>query len=876
MSKKPIEFVVADRQFYAPLESAEDRGETFAPSKVPDGWRGTESGIWTMWHRDGFLGGVEDGWKVHVSAAPGRLTAVLDAVAEICFAHNVPFKHLSAELFYWWTHQKRAARSQSGKFVAAYPADCAAARRLMEALRETLADERGPYILSDRRYRDSHTVQYRYGAFIGRDRVQADGTRLALVRDGNGDLVPDRRGVSFHLPTGIVDPFVGLRTGTGASTGTGAGSDEPADIGGFVVESAVQFTNAGGAYRGYEKATGRAVFLKEARPFSGLGANNVDAPAHLRAEWETLTALHALAPGLVPEPISHFRAWEHEFLVTELIEGEHLGRWLSAHHPLLFAGTTADDFARYYERCERIIRAVEHMIDRIHALGYVFVDLGPGNVLVDRDDNVRLVDFETAQRLDAGSPSVGTPGFTPPPDVVASADDLTVYDDYGVAALTQLLMGPIHQTVQRNPDALRHLYFDLAERAPVPPALWNRVTRYHAPADGSPLPSPEEVADDPVKHLTELREAIADALVAMADADHPERVFPTVVRGYQTNTLCVAYGTAGVIHALARAGRPLPDGVLERLRRDALAARGELAPGLHVGLAGIAWVLADRGLLDEARDLLALAGRHPLTGECATLSNGSAGVALTHLALYGRTGDERHLDEALALAASLPSGDELVARLGPDDATGLLHGRCGIALMLQQLADVTGDASLLARAVRLLHAELDRAADPEAAGLLFPVSANDSRNMPYLYCGSAGMVHVATRCLRIADDERLAAAMPRLLAPVTGTYTVMPALYPGLAGFAFTLADHAQLAGDPTTRRSALRVARGLFKYALPHATGVRFLGEGLLRYSADLWSGSAGILLALTQVLDPRPGTLFTVDAFADERSAVPALSAG
>jgi lantibiotic modifying enzyme len=312
------------------------------------------------------------------------------------------------------------------------------------------------------------------------------------------------------------------------------------------------------------------------------------------------------------------------------------------------------------------------------------------------------------------------------------------------------------------------------------------------------------------------------------------------------------------------------------MRRDAFERAGELAPGLYVGLAGLAWVLAERGLLDEARDLLARADRHPLSGECATLFAGSAGIALTHLALFGHTRDEHHLDRALALAASLPSGDALTGQLGADDATGLLHGRCGVALMLQQLADATGDAAHVARGIRLLHAELDRAVDPEAAGLLFPVSAADTRAMPYLYCGSAGLAHTATRYLCVTEDERLAGAMPRLLAPVTGTYTVMPSLYSGLAGFAFTLADHAELTGDPATRQTAVRVARALFKYAVPHASGVRFLGEGLLRYSADLWSGSAGILLALTQVLDPRPGGLFTVDAFAAERSATAVMSAG
>jgi hypothetical protein len=137
--------------------------------------------------------------------------------------------------------------------------------------------------------------------------------------------------------------------------------------------------------------------------------------------------------------------------------------------------------------------------------------------------------------------------------------------------------------------------------------------------------------------------------------------------------------------------------------------------------------------------------------------------------------------------------------------------------------------------------------------------------LPYLFAGSAGMVYVASRCLRAGADARLTEVLPRMLAPLGLTYTIMPGLFQGLAGFAFTLADHAARGGDDMVRAASLRVARSLFKYAVPHPSGVRYLGDQLLRYSAELWSGSAGVLLALEHVLDPRPDALFTVDALID-----------
>jgi hypothetical protein len=388
------------------------------------------------------------------------------------------------------------------------------------------------------------------------------------------------------------------------------------------------------------------------------------------------------------------------------------------------------------------------------------------------------------------------------------------------------------------------------------------------------FPTPEQVAEDPIRHLSDLRDKVADALVAMADYDNPVRVFPTVPTGHLSNTLCIAYGTAGVVHALRRAGRDLPDRLLERLRRDALDKADDRGPGLYVGNAGIARVLADCGLLDEARDLLAAADRHRLTAECADLFGGAAGVALAHLALYRYTADPHHLDRAFALADVLSSDSRLTSLLGPHEPVGLAHGRGGVALLFQQLAGVTGDEGYQARAVRLLHSELDQAVEPDAASLLFPVSTKDRRAMPYLYAGSSGIAYTATRCLHAgadADagaDERLAEAMPRLLAPLRLKYAIMSGLFQGLAGHAFTLADRALLTGDESSRRASLDLACGLFKYVVPHPTGMRLLGHHTLRYSADLWTGSAGVLLALCHVLDPRPDALFTVDGFTVDAS--------
>ncbi|MFD7572460.1 class III lanthionine synthetase LanKC [Streptomyces sp. NPDC059810] len=872
---------LADREYYLPLPSVADPGPRFAPREVPQGLHGVAQGIWTVW------GGpraalAEQGWKIHVSARLDRAQHVLDTVAGICFSEGVPFKHLSARLFFLFLHHKHASRAQAGKFCAIYPPDTATARRLLERLRDALDGEEGPYVLTDRRFRDSRTVHYRYGSFGARSRLRPDGTREGLVLDGSGREVVDLRLPAFHLPTGIADPFV---------------EDEekphegPILVRDYEVTRAVRLSNAGGTYQARDRRTGRTVFLKEARAHNGLVFDGTDAQQRLRHEYGVLRELHAAAPGVGPEPLDHFTEWEHDFLVTEYVAGQPLVSWLSRSSPLARADRTTESVAVYYEVCRRLLAALDASLKRLHAAGYRFGDLSLGNVMVTPSGGVRLVDFEAASALSSAPSGMGTPGFTPPPGLLRAASDPLIQDRYGLSAVAFALLAPFNETAEHAPANLALLRRDLGDAAP-PPDLWQRATafllaeeraqeppflpqgrpqhgaqergRTSCPPRGRTqdhgasdlVPSPAELDSDPRGCLTRLSEQVAAGLLEMADADRPEWAFPPSPEAFRTNNVCVAYGTAGVVHALHRAGAAVPEEIRERLRRDTLAQREALPPGLLVGSAGIARVLADLGLLDEAADLLRGADDHALTASCSTLAGGRAGVGLGWLALHRLTGDGGHLERAAAAGERLLRIPDLRPTLGEHDARGLLHGRSGLALFLHRLARDTGEARYREAGRVLLHEELDRTFPLDDGSLSVSDNAQLTRAMPYLATGAAGVAavltrYVATRYVATAPDERCAAALPKLVAGVRVSCATKEAgLYRGLAGLSWFLTGHAELTGTDAAREDALRAATGLLKYAVPYRRGVRFLGAGSQRFTADVSSGGAGVLLALHRLL--------------------------
>jgi hypothetical protein len=811
-----MSFLLADDDYYAPWDTV-DPGERFHPGPLPDGWVRRDDGAWTHWGPSGpHL--PDQGWKVHVSSSLANAAAVLTIVALACAEHGVAFKHLAGRQMFLHAHDKHAARVQSGKFCTLYPPDRELARTMLLRLAGDLSGIDGPYVLTDRRFGESACVSYRYGAFRGRSRLDADGMRVETMIGPDGREIDDERRPRFWLPEGIADPFREPKESTPG----------PVTINGYTFDSVVQHSNAGGAYR-FTAADGTPVFVKEAKAHNGYTGDGADAKTRLTGEYLVLRAIHGRAPGLCPAPVELFHHWEHTYLATEVVPGMPLYRWMVTNNPAVTIAPEPADFAAYYRRCEVLLDQLEDQVRRLHELGYVFIDLSPTNVLVGDDDRVRLVDFEAAQPIDGVRRIMGTPGYLHPDPRAAVERDPRELDRYGLAALALLLVFPLHETVERHPAVLARLHADLA---PIPEPLWRRATSGHERTE------PAKPHDDPIEALRTLADRTADALEVMAQPDHPDRVYPTNPLGYQTNTRGLAAGAAGVLHALHSAGRVCDPAIIRRLRDESLAA---VEPGFLHGSAGIACVLSELGEGDAASELLSKAAALP---QSATLGAGAAGTALGLLIHHRRTGEQRWLDLAAGL---IPDTLEL----SQTTRSGLVGGRPGVALTLYHLYRATGDTAHFDRGMRLLEEELAYAQPLPVDGLGFKTSMKDRRVYPYLYAGSAGYAAVLTRYLAndptaAFRDHDAADVLERCLKACTIRFAVFPGLFPGLAGLAVTLADAGRRLKRPELVDTAITSALGLFRHAIPHAGGVAWLGEPGQRLSADLWSGSAGILLAL------------------------------
>ena len=191
-----MSFLVADKDYYAPLDTV-DSGTPYHAGPLPSDWIRRETGVWTHWAPATAV--LPDaGWKVHVSSSLAQAPSVLAVVAAACAELGVPFKHLSGRRTFLLLHGKHATRVQAGKFCALYPATEECALLILRRLEADLAGISGPYVLTDRRFGTSECVFYRYGAFLSRTRIDAEGNRVPTMLGPDGHEIDDERDRPFN------------------------------------------------------------------------------------------------------------------------------------------------------------------------------------------------------------------------------------------------------------------------------------------------------------------------------------------------------------------------------------------------------------------------------------------------------------------------------------------------------------------------------------------------------------------------------------------------------------------------------------------------------------------------------------------------------
>ncbi len=229
----------------------------------------------------------------------------------------------------------------------------------------------------------------------------------------------------------------------------------------FHIEGELGTGGMGVVYRARDKQLGRVVALKILR---GGFANDPMLLERFHREAKIVAGLSH--PGIVSlHDVGQEEGWT--YLVMELVEGEPLDKVLARdEHPMWW----------YIELLVKIARAVHHA----NQLGIVHRDLKPGNVLVNREDEPKLLDFGLA-RIDEGDLSmtrtgavIGTPLYMAPEQ--AQGDSAAISPRTDVYSLGAILYEMLTRKPPHHGISAMHVLGKVLNEEPLPPRRVNPRT----------------------------------------------------------------------------------------------------------------------------------------------------------------------------------------------------------------------------------------------------------------------------------------------------------------------------------------------------------------------------------------------------------------
>jgi serine/threonine protein kinase len=886
MSRINLLDLLADSIFFETIDyyqPQEDGLVELVKSLLPGDWRFGRNTVWLGCHppeeRDRPL--PQQGWKIHISSSVTNADDIVRAVVPVLSRNNVAFKFSLDRRLLALMHSKGWARQGAGKFITVYPLDEEHFKYLIEELYHVTKEFEGLYILSDKRYKDSRVIFYRYGGIRPFTYLNVKGENVSVLLSPDGERVPDVRRPYFHVPAWAKDPFEAP-----APAAQGEAGEITLKDGRYVVKYVLGFSNSGGVYVAEDRETGTEVVIKEARP---CVTATEDAISLLKKEHRILSKI--AHTGVAPQPLDFFQDWEHYFLVQEYLTGPTLGGFAARNNITLHTHPAIENTEKFYRDFKTLFLQLARVIQVMHENNIVLTDLSPNNVIVLPETmQIKLIDFEGAYEVEVDQPIyMYTPGFAYADQMAGRA--ATFESDYfSFGAVMHHFLAPVNQIFLIHPRA-RYKFIDSVISDIGFPRSVYEITSALIDKEAEKRPAPREVIevlerDEAItapRFAVEREEAhatyegwvegICDYILSVADYERKDRLFPADPRVFSSNPLNIAHGACGVIHALGKMGRRVPDAVV-----DWVLARNKnpqlYPPGLYLGLSGIAWGMLDMGLEREAREVLSSTYDHPLLYDSPDVYYGIAGWGLANLKFFAETRDEMYLrkaEEAGEFLLTTSAADERGCYWKSDDEIplGYGHGASGISTFLLYLYLAGGQEKFLETGVKALDFDLNNATPNLEDGLSWKRIADQGNIMyPYWRYGSAGVGVAALRYHRLLGGERYREVLEKIYIDTNRKYAVYPGFLIGLSGLGEFLLDLHQYTNEGRYLDGAYRVASGLSLFTMEKETGIAFPGDTLRRISCDYGTGSAGVGHFFHRLTRRAEGCFHLDQLFADARA--------
>lgn len=801
------------------------------------------------------------GWKIHISSVFEEAIEILDKVSKYCLENKIGFKFVKSLDTLNLLNSKSWSRSSSGKFITIYPSNEDQFKIVIEQLYFILESHKGPYILSDKRYKDCKVLYYRYGRIKEPGTLKADGSREFFLIGPNGEIEKDEPTPYFKCPTWVNDPFENLNDDNNSE-------NEGLKDNRYIVKDAIDMTNAGGVYLAYDNILKEEVILKETRPFIKMGKN--ESMIIRKKEAAILKKLDE--KDYTPRFIDAFYEWEHYFIVISKVNGKLLSEYRADLDTSIF---TVNELSIIYENHRKIFIEIIKCLKDMHDNGISYGDFSSTNIMIREDNTVTFIDFELSNSEDDLEHFFGgTEGYKR--NQGNTFKDRFTLDKEGLGflflnfytdaseylVLSEEIFINVFESIKKDfnipidfIDVIETLIF-MPEQA----NLIELIKKLEQLKIQSPI-SKEVHYKYSIEMLPiEIERTIKqtkNAIISNSDV-RKHRLFPIFPNYPNENSFGLYFGELGILLSLQHVFTNdfCKDYIISYL--NSYENRTKVVPlGLFSGLSGEAYGLYKLGFEEKAIQLFndVIKNKYMLNG-CMDLKDGITGYGLVNLFFYEKTSVEKYIHEAekvsLSLIKAMEVDDNQYYWKSKDEEIiefGLGQGIAGIAFFFINFYKLTKEKIYLNIAKGTIRYILRHALEKNGS-LYFYKNSNKDFLSPYLE-GSTGIAYVLVQYIQLDRDTEMINSLEKILNTFNFKYGKGPSVDLGITAIGFVLIELYKMTNKPKYLDMLREVTEGILNFRIHRQDEIYFPSAIKSHIGFDFGTGISGILVFLKQFLN-------------------------
>lgn len=796
------------------------------------------------------------GWKIHISATFKNHMEILRKVIEYISIKKISCKFATNMQEFVRLNSRNIARESNAKYIVLYPKQTDFFL-VLEDLYYILKEFDGPYILSDRQYKDSNVLFYRYGEINPIRIVDGYGTTVTKITDNKNKLISDKRVPYFYLPDFITDKLYKKEETTYSKL-----------LQKYKVIESLYFSSQGGVYLAVHDDI--KVVIKEARKYCGLGNDFLYGTDNLKNEYSILKILMNLK--CTPQPIELIEEYGNIYLVQEFIKGTSLHRFPFKNSPIINRNknykTQKSDFII---KMDKIAEICISQISKIHSKGILIGDISPSNIILDEETwELKFIDLEAAYFDNDQKKSMSglyTPGFRVEYNGSSFTKEL-----HQIALVLMWCIMPLNSLYDLDPskkleviDFYKNCDFISIKLYSLIKKLINNEFHKAEEAYEYLNSSIDENSDKKLKNEFYLEDEISSIKKSIIDNidinnDNKMSFFAADPMAFNTNKYCMAFGIFGALYGLnnIKIGCDLPKDLIENIvikfMADYYREKYKFTSSLFIGCSGISIALVDLGFVEEAIHLFEDTVKRE--NSMCDIAYGLAGRLISSLYFYDKFKEQSYLEYAVNDAEVIK--DRYIERNGyyywKDEVnsiyTGYTRGSSGIALAFLELYKRTNDKKYLDIGIIALESDLVKLVTFEDGYIEFNGNPEESTDTPihspYVHNGIVGVGYVLLRYYAITKNNRYYDLINQIIDSCNFDITLFPGYLRGLSGIMNFLQDCVIYINSDKAKVILKRMYKVIMIFKVHLNDTIGFAGDNLLKISNDLFTGSSGVILTL------------------------------